>query len=161
MTIKWSWIVIFLLGVCAGGAGTYLGLASLRQDRMAQERLYAYQRFMSFYAGRDRCLALSEATHQDNETLLNSLQFLGPPDVARLAEEHYLMCGSARADARAGQVPADWASRLDHSWTRFDRSRAQLMTRMTAHVPARYRGQFFGATDDETQAAVSAATRNR
>ncbi len=138
----------------------YVGLDFYRADWLGQQRLFAYQRFMSYYAGRDRCLALDPATHADNESLLATLKLLGPEDVARMAEEHYVTCSEVRADSRQANVPADWASRLDHSWVRFDRSRALLVGQMSDGLPERYRGDFV-AGGIGRDSGVSASTRSR
>ena len=158
--MRWDWLIIFFVGACVGTAATYFGVASVRQESLARERLHVYQRFMSYYAGRDRCLALTPAAHADNETLLASLALLGPANVSKDAERHYLACTQVRADAYSSNVPADWARRPNHSWTRFDRSRSLLMGQMAASLPKRYR-LTLATSRQSTDPGASAATRNR
>lgn len=136
--MKWGLAISFVLGMAAGAGLLYVSMRSMSAERLGQERLFTYQRFMSYYAGRDRCLALDAKAHEDNQILLSGLSLLGPEPVAKAAERHYLACGAVRQDAQTANVPADWASRLDHSWTRYDQSRAELLRTMADALPDRF-----------------------
>lgn len=158
----WRFVFVFSLGLVVGAGGLYGIQRYVRDDWIGKERLFAYQRFLSYYAGRERCLSISEASHRDNEELLADVRLLGPDQVGRLAELHYLACSAAREDARKGNVPPDWSSRADHSWVQFDQSRQVLVSRMVEGLPSRYRTNFVGAGIDPKEASgVSASSRKR
>ncbi|MBK5912183.1 hypothetical protein CCR85_11855 [Rhodothalassium salexigens] len=160
--MKLSEGIYFCLGLLVGIVATFVAYQLYSQNVLGRERLATYKLFLRDYSDRDSCLSLSPENHRDNEELLAVVKLVGPGPVGEQAEEHYLTCSRVRADARNANVPVDWFSRTGHSWTQFDRSRAQLVARMAAGLPQDFKRSFQpGGGQPDRQRGAPADTRTR
>ena len=153
--------VYFTIGILTGVMAMVVANHVANENFVGRERLTTYRLYLEHYSDRESCLAISDAVHRSNEELLSVMKLVGPESVSTLAEELYLNCSNVRADARNANVPTDWFSRTGHSWTRFDRTRTQLVDQMVFGLPEDLRRTFRADGGPNRNRAAPATTRSR